>query len=133
VTGLLLDTHVFLWYSSYDSKLPEDVRDRIRAEPGPVFLSNASAWEIAIKHGLGKLELPQPIEDLLDVEAHGIEFLDLSAEDHVAYSRLSFPLKDHRDPFDRILVIQAIENDLVLVTADPVFKAYLPTNLLFVR
>jgi len=133
VTGLLLDTHIFLWYASYDPKLRPEVRSRIEDEPGPVYLSGVSAWEIAIKHGLGKLEIPQPIADLLDLEARGIELLQPIASDHVAYSQLGFPVTDHRDPFDRMLAVQARERDLQLMTADAVFEAYLSKNLQLVR
>lgn len=99
----------------------------------PVYLSSVSAWEISIKHGLGKLDLPQPISDLLDLNAHGIELLQPSTLDHIAYSVLGFPVKDHRDPFDRMLVIQARQRDLCLMTADPVFEGYLSANLRLIR
>lgn len=130
MTGLLLDTHVFLWYASNDPKLPFEVRSEIENEQVPVYLSGASAWEIAIKHVLGKLDLPQPISDLLDLSPQGIELLHVQTGDSIAYSQLQFPLKNHRDPFDRILAIQTQLHSLKLVTADQVFAAYLPEHLL---
>jgi PIN domain nuclease of toxin-antitoxin system len=130
VNGLLLDTHVFLWYSSSDAKLPATIREQIENTTSPIYLSWASAWEIAIKLGIGKLDLPQPIADLLALDEHGIEWLPLEAREVVAYSELGFPLLDHRDPFDRMLAVQAAMNRLVLLTADQVFESYLPAELL---
>jgi len=89
-----------------------------------------SAWEIAIKHGMGKLDLPQPISDLLTLAEHGISWLPLNPSEAVAYSKLDFPLANHRDPFDRMLAVQAKENQLVLVTADRVFESYLSPPLI---
>ena len=133
MNGPLLDTHIFLWYDSNDAKLPSAVRAQIENEPGAVYLSSVSAWEITIKHGLGKLDLPQPITDLFDLAGRGIELLTPAIDDLVAYSQLGFPLKEHRDPFDRILVVQAREKTLTLVTADRAFGSYLPSNLLHIE
>ncbi len=95
---------------------------------GPVYLSRFSAWEIEIKHGLMKLELPEPLERLFDLAGRGIEFLEPTTADLLAYAQLDFPDKSHRDPFDRMLVVQTKLQDLQLVTADQVFAAYLPAN-----
>jgi len=132
VSGLLLDTHIFLWYASDTSDLRSEIRRQIDEERGHVFLSRVSAWEIAIKHGLNKLDLPQPIQDVLNLELHGIEHLELTLADCLAYSQLGLPV-NHRDPFDRMLAVQAVQHDVCLVTADPVFKHYLSTNLQLVR
>jgi PIN domain nuclease of toxin-antitoxin system len=122
VSDLLLDTHVFIWYTANDPRLDHSTRQLIDNQDSNVYLSVVSGWEIAIKLGLGKL--------LLDnVAAHGLHLLDVTKSDILAYSQLSFPLKDHRDPFDRMLAVQAREHNLMLVTADAVFKAYLSTNL----
>ncbi len=133
MSDLLLDTHVFIWYTANDPRLNNSTRQLLDDPDSNVYLSIVSAWEIAIKLGLGKLYLAMPIEDLLDVTAHGLQLLDIAQSDVIAYSRLGFPLKDHHDPFDRMLAVQARQHNLLLVTADAVFKAYLPTNLQLVR
>ena len=133
MNGLLLDTHIFLWRAVDDSRLPEKIHDLIDEESGPVYLSTVSAWEIAIKHGLGKLDLRRPITDLLNLRTYGMQFLQPSSQEFVAYSQLGFPVEGHRDPFDRMLAVQALERDLLFVTADVVFQRYLPSNLQLVR
>jgi len=130
VKGLLLDTHIFLWFSSDDSALPAAVHEQIKSTSVPVYLSWVSAWEIAIKHGMGKLDLPQPISALLALAEQGIEWLPFDAAEAVAYSEVRFPVPNHRDPFDRMLAVQAKENQLVLVTADRIFESYLSPRLL---
>lgn len=135
LSGLLLDTHVFLWYATDDPALPDPVRQRISTEQSPVYISIASAWEIAIKHGLGKLELHLPLAELLGQHSHerDIERLAISDGDVVAYARLGFPLANHRDPFDRMIAVQAQNHGLTLVTADSAFDAYGIPNLLSTR
>lgn len=130
-----MDTHVFLWYATDDPALPTSVRHRIATEQNPVFLSIVSAWEIAIKHGLGKLELHLPLSDLLGQppQERGIERLAISDTEIVAYARLGFPLANHRDPFDRMIAVQAKHRGLTLVTADSAFDAYGIQNLLWAK
>lgn len=88
-----------------------------------VFLSAASAWEIAIKHKMGRLPLPQPPETFVpgNREAHGIEPLGLDERAALRAGRLP---DLHRDPFDRALVAQAIEDGLVLLTPDEAIRQY---------
>jgi PIN domain nuclease of toxin-antitoxin system len=127
MTRLLLDTHVFLWYISGDARLPAPVVDAIR-QAVEVFLSPVSIWECVIKQQLGKLPLPQPAQTYLPQqrERHQIESLALteSCIRHLA----TLPML-HRDPFDRILICQALENGLTLVTVDEAVLAY-PVTLL---
>ncbi|MGV3616519.1 MAG: type II toxin-antitoxin system VapC family toxin [Fimbriimonas sp.] len=126
MSGLLLDTHFFLWHASNHHRLPEPIRRRIETEPGSVLLSVVSAWEIAIKVGIGKLELQLPLPELLGTSQHdhGIELLPLSRDDIVSYEALGFPIPGHRDPFDRMLAVQAKLRGLTFVTADAVFAGY---------
>ena len=93
-----------------------------------VYLSVVSVWEALIKYQLGKLPLPQPPHPWLSAERehHGIESLSLSES---AVSRLAQLAAHHRDPFDRMLVCQAIEHDLRIVTVDPMLARY-PAMLL---
>ncbi len=120
---LLLDTHVFLWYISADPKLPATFREASQNPANEVYLSVASVWEVVIKHHLGKLPLPSPPDSYLPQrrETHGIASLpiDEGAMPHLA----GLPLL-HRDPFDRLLVAQALQHGLTVVTVDPDVAAY---------
>ena len=120
---LLLDTHVFLWYISADPKLPPRFRTEIQDPANDVYLSVVSVWEAVIKHGLGKLPLPAPPASYLPQQrdAHGIATLPID-EDAMRHLAGLPPL--HRDPFDRLLVAQALEHLLTVVTIDPDVASY---------
>jgi PIN domain nuclease of toxin-antitoxin system len=121
VTNLLLDTHAFIWYSENDSKLPESIKLEIETADR-VYISIASLWEIAIKLSIGKLSLRSNYESIeASLEPAGIILLPISFADTVQVMNL--PLH-HRDPFDRILIAQAINNSLTLVSCDAAFTAY---------
>jgi PIN domain nuclease of toxin-antitoxin system len=121
VTNLLLDTHAFIWYSEDDSKLPETIKLEIETADR-VYISIASLWEIAIKLSIGKLSLRSNYESIeSSLEPAGIILLPISFADTVLVMNL--PLH-HRDPFDRILIAQAINNSLTLVSCDNAFTAY---------
>lgn len=126
MNGLLLDTSILLWHAASDQKLSAIAKGRIRGEAGPVLISIASAWEIAIKVGIGKLSLDTPIGALLGskMAEDGIEILPISTEDIEAYASLHFPTPNHRDPFDRMLIVQASTRGLTLLTSDPALTAY---------
>jgi PIN domain nuclease of toxin-antitoxin system len=125
---LLLDTQIFLWYISADKRLPTAFRAAIQDPANKVFLSVASIWEAVIKHGMGKLPLPAPPEEDLprQRELHGMASLGIE-EDAMTHLAKLPPL--HRDPFDRILVAQALQHDVSLLTVDDAVKAY-PVKLL---
>jgi PIN domain nuclease of toxin-antitoxin system len=120
---LLLDTHIFLWYISGDPKLTPLARDAIRNQNNYVFLSIVSLWEAIVKHQLGKLNLPSPPEKYLPEqrERHQIASLNLDEASVIRLAQLT-PL--HRDPFDRMLICQAIELDMTIVTVDIAISAY---------
>jgi PIN domain nuclease of toxin-antitoxin system len=121
VTNLLLDTHAFIWYSEDDPKLSESIKIDIE-NADLVYLSIASLWEIAIKLSIGKLLLRSNYESIeASLEPAGIELLPISFADTVRVRNL--PLH-HRDPFDRILIAQAIDRALTLVSCDNAFAAY---------
>jgi PIN domain nuclease of toxin-antitoxin system len=121
VTNLLLDTHAFIWYSENDSKLPESIKTEIETADR-VYISIASLWEIAIKLSIGKLSLRSNYESIeASLAPAGIILLPISFADTVRVMNL--PLH-HRDPFDRILIAQAINNSLTLVSCDAAFTAY---------
>lgn len=125
---LLLDTHVFLWYITADPRLPASLRVATQDASNVVFLSSISVWEAVIKHGLGKLSLPALPATYLPQQrtAHGIAALPV---DEGAMAHLAELPSIHRDPFDRLLIAQALQHELTLMTVDHVFSAY-PVQLL---
>lgn len=125
---LLLDTHIFLWYITADRQLKPDTRDLIRDPANRVYLSPVSLWEALVKHRLGKLPLPEHPEIYLATQRarHGIETLAL---DEASVQRLATLPDHHRDPFDRMLICQAQEHGLTLITVDTVIPLYPVTTL----
>jgi PIN domain nuclease of toxin-antitoxin system len=119
---LLLDTHIFLWFITGDERLSQEFRKAIE-DADAAYLSVVSVWEVTVKFHLGKLPLPQPPNPWLfeQREHHGVESLSLNER---AVSRLSDLPNHHKDPFDRLLVCQAIEEQLMLVTVDPIVERY---------
>jgi PIN domain nuclease of toxin-antitoxin system len=120
---LLLDTHVFLWYISADPHLPVAFQASIRDPANEVYLSVASVWEAVIKCAIGKLSLPAPPAEYLprQREAHRIATLPVEEADLLHLAGLP-PL--HRDPFDRIMIAQALQHGLTLATVDDAVRAY---------
>ena len=120
---LLLDTHVFLWLITADKRLPEKMRDDILDWDSDVYLSVVSMWEIAVKHHRGRLPLPEPPETYLTAlrRRHGIIGLPLEESDVLQLAKLP-PI--HGDPFDRMLVCQALARDLTIATVDELVQAY---------
>ncbi|MBI3508668.1 MAG: type II toxin-antitoxin system VapC family toxin [Chlamydiia bacterium] len=116
---LLLDTHIFLWWVKEDKRLPKISLDKIR-EADEVYVSSASIWEIAIKMRLGKIS---GNIDALIQEIYNSHFLELPVSSQHAAATLELP-DIHRDPFDRMLLAQAISEPLVFLTADPKLKKY---------
>jgi len=118
---VLIDTHVLLWGLQDEPKLSDRVRTLLpKAE---VWISVASLWEIIAKVQDGKLKLPTPVRDYLTLKLreNGVSVLPLTF-DHVR--RLEELPLHHRDPFDRILIAQSLEENLPLITADALFKNY---------
>ena len=120
----LIDTHTLIWAITDISKLFKKVRNLLESEENSVYVSSVCFWEIALKFSLGKLELKGIIPSQMPVLAknHGFEFLPLSPEDAATYNQL--PLTSHKDPFERMLIWQAIRQNLIVVTKDPQFEHY---------
>jgi len=117
---LLLDTHALLWALSAPQQLPASLRRAIQAAENDVYASLASAWEIAIKAALGKIEFDvRSLERML--AATGFQILDISLQHAVQVAELPM---HHGDPFDRILVAQALSESMVLVTRDRALRQY---------
>jgi PIN domain nuclease of toxin-antitoxin system len=125
---ILLDTHIFLWFISGDTQLSTDVRDAIRNPDNEVYLSAISVWEAIVKYQLGKLPLPEHPETYLPKQRdlHQIASLDLNESSVLQLAKLP-PL--HRDPFDRMLICQALQNGLTIATVDAAVRAY-PVNVM---
>src|SRR2546428_52295 len=125
---ILLDTHIFLWYINKDSRLPDNFRENIQNLDNEVYLSVVSLWESIIKHQLGKLSLPQPPEIYIPMqrERHLISSLSIDEASITQLAKLS-PI--HRDPFDRMIICQAIEYDMTIITVDDIFLSYPVTVL----
>ncbi len=120
---LLLDTHSFLWFISGDSQLSNKARSLIEDPVNDRFVSAISLWEIAIKIGIGKLQLSEPFGVLIHRELHtnAMSILPVTL-DHLA-RLLELPLH-HRDPFDRLLAAQALAEQAALVSLDRALDAY---------
>jgi PIN domain nuclease of toxin-antitoxin system len=118
--NLLLDTHVFLWAVDNSPDLSPDAREAIVDGQNIVYVSAATAWEISIKRAIGKLKIPQS-DYLEELRLHRFTPLSITTEHALAVEDLP-PL--HKDPFDRMLIAQAQEEKLTLVTRDPRMKLY---------
>ena len=117
----LLDTHTFIWFVTGSSRINNKVREQIESNDN--LLSIASLWEIAIKSSIGKLDLELSIEQLVEEQiiANGIELLDITTE-HIAVVA-NLPLH-HRDPFDRLIIAQAMVEQIPIVGSDKAFDSY---------
>lgn len=126
---ILLDTHALLWYQDDSDKLSKKAKSLIRDEDNDVFVSIVSIWEIAIKSNLGKLALDFELTELKHMlKEYNFEILDLSIQQIEYLSTFS---KHHKDPFDHLLIAQAILENLSLVSKDKQFKNYKELNILW--
>lgn len=122
---LLLDTHALYWYVEGDQKLSSTAQTLIQDAANEVLISPASYWEIAIKVSLGKWVLNRPYEEFIDMglTQYGFHVLPILPDHTAKLIGLTFP-KNHKDPFDRLLVAQAMTENIPLVSADPQLDAY---------
>ena len=120
---LLLDTHAFLWWYEGNSRMSLLARQAVDDDSNQVLVSAASAWEIATKHRLGKLPSADPIaSDIAGAIAdQDFEELPITVAEAARAGALPGP---HRDPFDRILIAQALSRDLLLISTDAAFDQY---------
>lgn len=120
---ILLDTHIFLWFISGDVQLSTNVRDAIRDPDNEVYLSAVSVWEAIVKYQLGKLPLPESPETYLPKQRDLHQIASLALEESSVIQLAKLPLL-HRDPFDRMLICQALQNGLTIATVDSAVRAY---------
>ena len=120
---LLLDTHTFLWISLDEAKLSAVARELIADMENDLLLSPASYWEISIKISLGKYRLTESLDDFIgcEMERNDLQILPIVPRHATEVARLPF---FHRDPFDRMLVAQAIVEKIPVISADLAFDLY---------
>ena len=116
---LLLDTHTLIWWLANNPTLSKDAKKAIANIDNLVFVSAASAWEIAIKKSLGKLDAPEDLE--AQIEIHNFQPLPITLTHGVAVEKLPW---HHKDPFDRMIITQAICESATIITRDKKFKLY---------
>ena len=120
---MILDTHTFLWWVDDSPRLSDFARNVIADERTRPIFSVVSGWEIAIKVGVGKLKIPDPPEAFLteQLSRNDVEVLPI----YLRHALRVHGLPDHhRDPFDRLLIAQALAEDVAIVTADPSIADY---------
>ncbi|MGV3763588.1 type II toxin-antitoxin system VapC family toxin [Parapedobacter sp.] len=126
--NLLLDTHALIWYITDNHRLPAKTRSLIEFPENNCFVSLATYWEMAIKNSLGRLDFKKPIVTIFEiVEQSGFEILPINVNHILRATSLPF---HHYDPFDRMIIGQAIADDLSIVTKDEKFPQY-EVNLLW--
>lgn len=120
---LLMDTHAFLWLSLDDPRLSQNARDLLADTDNELWLSPASYWEIAIKISLGKYQITETLEEFVDREIvnNGISILPISPQHAQVVTTLPF---HHKDPFDRLLIAQAMAEQMDIVSKDDKFDPY---------
>jgi len=125
----LIDTHVLLWALFEPGRISLPAKKVIEAASNEMFVSAVSFWEISLKYQLGKLELNGCSPDELpeQVRAMGLEIEEISADLMASFCRL--PVEKHKDPFDRLLAWQAIQEGLMLITKDSAFSTYQSAGL----
>ena len=118
----LLDTHALIWFLSGDNSLSSKAKKAIESSSSIIFVSIASIWEMAIKVSLDRLDLRMPFAKLkTEIENNGFQILPITFDDIMVLNEL--PLH-HRDPFDRLLISQAIANHFTIISKDKLFIAY---------
>lgn len=119
----LLDTHTFLWWNLNAPELSATVREFIADDQHEIFVSAATAWEIAIKYGKGRLELPESPEQYIANRLSLHQFTGLPIQ--LSHAAAVYQLPDiHQDPFDRLLIVQSQLENMPLLTADPEIVKY---------
>lgn len=118
-----MDTQIFIWWDSEPEKLPAGVLRICEDEANTLVLSVASVWEMQIKMQLGKLDLERPLHEIIHEQerSNRVELLPVEAQHVFGLQQLSFY---HKDPFDRLLIAQAIIEDMPVLSVDSVFAQY---------
>jgi len=125
----LLDTHTFLWTASESNLLPDKIAQIIRNPKNGIYVSAVTFWEIAIKSRIGKLDLDGLMPDDLPPIAEEMEFqlIGLTPEEAISYGNLKE--NRHKDPFDRMLIWQAISRNMIMISKDQAFRNFIEYGL----
>jgi PIN domain nuclease of toxin-antitoxin system len=119
---VLVDTQSFIWFVEDDEKLPDSIRIIMEEPDNTLFISIACLWEITIKMSLDKLKLSGNIKTIIDrTNANGFEILPIEPKHLITLSTLNFV---HRDPFDRIMIAQAVTENMPVISSDSIFELY---------
>ena len=119
----LLDTHVFLWMAAAPDQLSTKIRELVRQKSNRLHLSAASGWEIALLQNLGRIKLPDEPRRFIPEAIQHLQIVPLPIGFATAIAAAALPLI-HRDPFDRIIIAEAIKENMILLTKDNQFKEY---------
>jgi len=120
--NLLLDTHAFIWFSENDPLLSRAALKAIETPENVKYISIASLWEMAIKHSLGKLQLKKALSGIIaEIQVNGFDLFPVSTAHILQVETLPF---HHKDPFDRMLIGQAISEDFTIVSKEDLFDQY---------
>ncbi len=120
--NILLDTHALIWFSEFDPKLSTRAKAAIESKENRWFVSVATFWEMAIKSSTGRLPLKKPLREIMtEVPANGFYILPIRPAHILQCETLPF---HHRDPFDRMLIAQALAEDFTLVSNETLFDGY---------
>lgn len=126
---ILLDTHIFLWLVDDDKRLSDRYRQIIHNLDNEIFLSVVSIWECVIKYQIGKLDFPSSPEIYLPMERRKHLVKTLTIDENSIAQLIKLPLL-HKDPFDRLIMAQALQHDLIIMTEDKSILAYPDIRLL---
>jgi len=120
--NILLDTHALIWFITEDSKLPLASKKLIEDPKNSCFVSIATYWEMSIKYSLDRLNLKDSLERIFEIiEESGFELLPITSSHILTVSKLAF---HHRDPFDRMIIGQAINEGMKIMSKDAQFESY---------
>lgn len=120
---LLIDTHIFLWLAQGSSRITPELLSILTDAQNQLFLSTVSLWEMQIKHTIGKLELPTSVQDFFIIQRYLLNLHAISVREQHIWTLGTLP-HHHRDPFDRMLIAQAMTDKLTLVSVDAIFHQY---------
>jgi len=120
----LIDTHTLLWVLFEDEKLSEKAKNAIRNSENEIYVSLITYWEIALKYGIGKLELENITPEEIPLKAKEINIENLEISEDVVSTYFKLPKMKHRDPFDRLIIWHAINKNITLITKDKEIKEY---------
>ena len=119
---VLLDTHSFIWFVENDKKLTSKARNTIDNSSNTIYISIASLWEMAIKISIGKLKITVPYENVIkQINDNGFEIIPITFEHTLKVSKLEF---HHKDPFDRIIIAQALTDKMIIISNEKIFDNY---------